>query len=185
MTATFSLQGNEVALEWLADQSIEHDGECLLRRVIGTDGRSRAYVNGQAMPVQSLRQLGEMLVDVHGQMEYQSLMRRPAQRSLLDRHGGHESLVASVEQAWRSMSALREERDRMKAASQDREARLELLNYHLGELKALDLKHNEVADLAVLAAGQIVRKELDPKAQADLIEATLSEATSGARGGAA
>jgi DNA repair protein RecN (Recombination protein N) len=148
VAATFSLTGNDAALEWLADQAIEHEGECLLRRVVGTDGRSRAYVNGQAMPVQSLRQLGEMLVDVHGQMEYQSLMRRPAQRALLDRHGGHEQLLTQVAQSWRTLTTLREERDRMSSASQDREARLELLRYHLTELKALDLKLNEVADLA-------------------------------------
>jgi DNA repair protein RecN (Recombination protein N) len=148
VAATFSLTGNDAALEWLADQAIEHEGECLLRRVVGTDGRSRAYVNGQAMPVQSLRQLGEMLVDVHGQMEYQSLMRRPAQRALLDRHGGHERLLTQVAQSWRTLTTLREERDRMSSASQDREARLELLRYHLTELKALDLKLNEVADLA-------------------------------------
>ena len=97
VAATFSLKGNDAALAWLEDQAIEHEDECLLRRVVGADGRSRAYVNGQAMPVQSLRQLGEMLVDVHGQMEYQSLMRRaPQQRSLLDRHGGHEALLAQV-----------------------------------------------------------------------------------------
>ena len=148
VSATFSLQGNDAASSWLAEQAIEHEGECLLRRVVGADGRSRAYVNGQAMPVQSLRQLGEMLVDVHGQMEYQSLMRRAAQRSLLDRHGGHDAVLSQVEQSWRTMSSLREERDRMKAASQDREARLELLNYHLGELNALDLKSNEVEELA-------------------------------------
>jgi DNA repair protein RecN (Recombination protein N) len=147
VSATFSLQGNDAALGWLAEQAIEHEGECVLRRVVVADGRSRAYVNGQAMPVQSLRQLGEMLVDVHGQMEYQSLMRRAAQRALLDRHGAHEALLSQVEQSWRAMASLREERDRMKAASQDREARLELLNYHLGELNALDLKDNEVAEL--------------------------------------
>jgi DNA repair protein RecN (Recombination protein N) len=148
VSATFSIEGNDAAIAWLSEQAIEHEDECLLRRVVGADGRSRAYVNGQAMPVQSLRQLGEMLVDVHGQMEYQSLMRRPPQRALLDRHGGHEALLNQVEQSWRSMSTLREERDRMAAASQDREARLELLNYHVSELKALDLKGNEVADLA-------------------------------------
>ncbi|HVF18110.1 MAG TPA: DNA repair protein RecN [Steroidobacteraceae bacterium] len=147
VSATFALKGNGSAIEWLAEQAIEHEGECLLRRVVGADGRSRAYVNGQSMPVQSLRQLGEMLVDVHGQMEYQSLMRRPAQRQLLDRHGGHEGLLAQVGESWRSMSSLRDERDRMAAASQDREARLELLNYHLGELKTLDLKPNEVDEL--------------------------------------
>ena len=147
VAATFSLKGNDSALAWLAEQSIDHEGECLLRRVVGSDGRSRAYVNGQAMPIQSLRQLGEMLVDVHGQMEYQSLMRRAAQRELLDRHGGHEALLEQVAQSWREMSALKDQRDRMASASQDREARLELLNYHLAELRTLDQKPNEVEEL--------------------------------------
>ena len=61
VSATFGVTGNAAALAWLEEQSIEHDGECILRRVVASDGRSRAYVNGQAMPVQSLRQLGEAL----------------------------------------------------------------------------------------------------------------------------
>jgi DNA repair protein RecN (Recombination protein N) len=148
IAATFSLQGNESAVAWLAEQSIDHEGECLLRRVVGSDGRSRAYVNGQAMPVQSLRQLGEMLVDVHGQMEYQSLTRRAPQRALLDRHGGHEQLLTQVASLFKQMSALRDERDRMAAAAHDREARLELLNYHLNELDTLALQPNEVEELS-------------------------------------
>ena len=63
VSATFGVTGNAAALAWLEEQSIEHDGECILRRVVASDGRSRAYVNGQAMPVQSLRQLGETLAE--------------------------------------------------------------------------------------------------------------------------
>jgi len=148
VTATFSLQGNDAALAWLEEQAIEHEGECLLRRVIGADGRSRAYVNGQAMPVQSLRQLGEMLVDVHGQMEYQSLMRRAAQRALLDRNGGHEALLEHVAARYEALRSLRAERERMLGAANDRAARLELLSYHLSELDALALRDNEFDDLA-------------------------------------
>lgn len=148
IAATFSVRGNGAAIEWLAEQSIDHEGECSLRRVIGGDGRSRAYVNGQAMPVQSLRQLGEMLVDVHGQMEYQALTRRPAQRALLDRHGGHDDLLTQVASRFKQMSVLRDERERMAAAAQDRAARLELLNYHLSELDTLALRPNEFDDLA-------------------------------------
>jgi DNA repair protein RecN (Recombination protein N) len=51
VSATFAIQKNSAATAWLADQSIEHEGECVLRRVVAADGRSRAYVNGQAMPV--------------------------------------------------------------------------------------------------------------------------------------
>lgn len=148
VSATFAIRNNAAALDWLAEQSIEHEGECVLRRVIGTDSRSRAYVNGQAMPVQSLRQLGEALVDVHGQMEYQSLVRRAAQRELLDRSGEHDELLVQASDRWRVWSALREERNKAAASAQDRDARLELLRYHLSELRALDLRSGEIEELA-------------------------------------
>lgn len=148
VSATFAVDGNSDALEWLAEQAIEHEGECILRRVVGSDGRSRAYVNGQAMPVQALRRLGEALVDVHGQMEYQSLTRRSAQRELLDRNGDHGSLVEVVAKHWATLASLRDERDRAAASAQDRDARLELLKYHLTELQALDLKPGEIDELA-------------------------------------
>ncbi|MEY2919965.1 MAG: hypothetical protein RL261_1270, partial [Pseudomonadota bacterium] len=71
VSAIFALAGNAAALAWLDEQSIAHEGECQLRRVVGADGRGRAYLNGQTVPVQSLRTLGELLVDVHGQLEFQ------------------------------------------------------------------------------------------------------------------
>jgi DNA repair protein RecN (Recombination protein N) len=148
VSATFAIANNPAAREWLAEQSIEHeDGSVVLRRIVGADGRSRAYVNSQAMPVQALRQLGETLVDIHGQMEYQSLMRRAAQRELLDQSGDYRQLLAAVSDQHRAWSELREQRDRAAASAQDREARLELLRYHLSELKALDLKAGEIEEL--------------------------------------
>lgn len=150
VTATFAISNNPAARAWLAEQSIEHEDESvILRRIVGADGRSRAYVNSQAMPVQALRQLGEALVDIHGQMEYQSLMKRAAQRELLDQSGDYGELLAGVAEQHRAWSQLREQRDRAAASAQDREARLELLRYHLGELKALDLKTGEIDELVV------------------------------------
>lgn len=148
VSATFAIANNPGARAWLAEQSIEHEDESVvLRRIVGADGRSRAYVNSQAMSVQALRQLGETLVDIHGQMEYQSLMRRAAQRELLDQSGDHRALLAAVGDSHRAWSELREQRDRAAASAQDREARLELLRYHLGELQALDLKAGEIDEL--------------------------------------
>src|SRR5690606_4655006 len=149
VAATFSIDRNGAALAWLAEHAIDHEGECMLRRVVNADGRSRGYVNGQAMPVQALRQLGETLVDVHGQMEYQSLVRRAAQRELLDQSGEHRELVSAVASAWRTWTEVKEERDRAAASAQDREARLELLRYHLSELQTLDLKEGEGEELAI------------------------------------
>lgn len=147
VTATFIIKGNDSAAAWFKDQDMECDDECVLRRIVTSDGRSRAYVNGQATAVQALRQLGETLVDVHGQMEYQSLMKRAAQRRLLDNHGGHDDLAKTVATHWRQLKTLLEQRDAAMAASQDRTARLELLRYHVAELLALDIKPGEVTEL--------------------------------------
>jgi DNA repair protein RecN (Recombination protein N) len=147
VTATFTLKGNEPAKAWFKEQEIESDDECVVRRIVTLDGRSRAYVNGQLTAIQVLRQLGETLVDIHGQMEYQSLTKRAAQRGLLDQHAGHESLLKDVGDAWRKLKALRDQQTSALAASQDRAARLELLRYHVAELSALDLKTGEVPEL--------------------------------------
>src|SRR5208337_4153705 len=84
------------ALHWLEEQSVEHDGEVLVRRVIGADGRSRAYLNGQLVPIQTLREFAEMLIEIHGQQEFQHLVKRSAQRDLLDERLGDAQLTASV-----------------------------------------------------------------------------------------
>jgi len=147
VTATFELAGNAPAIAWLEAQSIAHDGEVALRRVIAADGRSRFYVNGQVQPAQAVRELGEHLIDIHGQQEFLSLMRSASQRELLDEHGGHASLagpVARQAELWRAATA---ERDRLRLAAQDRGARLELLRHQVAEFEALALADAEVQQL--------------------------------------
>jgi DNA repair protein RecN (Recombination protein N) len=147
VTATFSIDGNTAAAAWMEEQSLDAADECVVRRVVGVDGRSRSYVNGAAMPVQALRQLGEHLVDVHGQMEYQSLVRRATQRDLIDRHGGIEAVAAKVRESWKQLKVLRDIRDQAMTSSQDRTARIELLQYYLGEFETLALKPDELPEL--------------------------------------
>jgi DNA repair protein RecN (Recombination protein N) len=147
VTASFVIGQNPLTDSWFKEQDLEHGGECVLRRLMGSDGRSRAWVNGQAMPVQALRQLGETLVDVHGQMEYQSLMKRSAQRELLDQHGNHAALLTQVTESWRALKALRNQRADTERSAQDRNERLNLLRYHLSELEVLAPQANEVAEL--------------------------------------
>ena len=108
ITATFELEKGAPARDWLAAQDIEADGEVMLRRVIGADGRSRAYVNGQPQPLNQVRALGELLLDVHGQQEFLTLIRRDTQRALVDAHGGHEALLAPVASNARACRALDE-----------------------------------------------------------------------------
>jgi DNA repair protein RecN (Recombination protein N) len=147
VSASFDVGGNAAARDWLAEQSIEHDGEVQLRRLVAADGRSRAYVNGQAVPVQSLRALGGLLVDVHGQLEFQSLSRRDYQRDLLDESGGlgaEREAVGAAHAAWR---ALEREREGFEQRGRDRDERLELLGHYVAELESLDAKPGEAASL--------------------------------------
>jgi DNA repair protein RecN (Recombination protein N) len=148
VSATFDLERNEAARAWLAEQSIDHEGEAHLRRLVAADGRSRAYINGQAAPVQSLRALGEHLLDVHGQLEFQSLSRRGYQRELLDGSGGLENETAAVRDAYRAWRALEQERVAIEERGRDRAHRLEVLSHYVTELEALGPKPGEAAELA-------------------------------------
>src|SRR6202522_3816250 len=123
------------ARRWLEEQSVEHEGELIVRRVIGADGRSRAYVNGQLVPVQSLRDLAEFLIEIHGQQEYQHLVKRGAQRELLDEHLPDPALGASVAGIYERYRTCRLEHEALATAAQNRDARLDLLRYQLAELK--------------------------------------------------
>jgi DNA repair protein RecN (Recombination protein N) len=169
ITATFEIAGNAAVRRWLEEQSVDAEGgEIVLRRVLGRDGRSRQYVNGQALPAQPVRELGELLIEIHGQQEFQSLVRRDAQRALLDAHGGHDALLAPVAQAAGEWRDLQEERAALADRARDRAARLELLRYQAGELEALALAPGEVASLSEERTRLANRGRLAEAAQAAL-----------------
>jgi DNA repair protein RecN (Recombination protein N) len=148
ISATFDItKGPRELKRWLDEQSITTSEELLVRRVVSTDGRSRAYLNGQSVPVQQLREVGNILIDIHGQHEFQSLMRSAAQRELLDGYGKHEGLVGQVGIAHRVWLELLNRTVELEGKARDRDARLELLRYQVHELTALQLKEGEVASL--------------------------------------
>jgi DNA repair protein RecN (Recombination protein N) len=124
------------AVHWLQEQSIDHDGEIIVRRVIGADGRSRAYVNGQVVPLQALRELAEFLIEIHGQQEFQHLVSRAAQRELLDERLGSPAMKSAVAELFDTYDACRREFDSLKSAAENRDARLDLLRYQLRELSS-------------------------------------------------
>ena len=156
VTASFA-QLPKGAAQWLNAQSIDFDGELVIRRVIGADGRSRAYVNGQVMPLQALRDLSEHLLEIHGQQEFQRLVSRAAQRDLLDERLGDSKLKAAVAELFERHKAAREEFEALEAAAQNRDARLDLLRYQAGELSA------EVGSVAEIEELFIDRKRIAGK----------------------
>jgi DNA repair protein RecN (Recombination protein N) len=149
VSATFDLAKVPRELkQWLEEQSIASGSELIVRRVVGSDGRSRAYLNGQSVPVQLLREAGNILIDIHGQHEFQSLTRSASQRELLD---GYGDLTASVDQVgiahrvWQELLNQTLELDRR---AHDRDAKLDLLRYQMQELSALQLQPGEADALA-------------------------------------
>jgi DNA repair protein RecN (Recombination protein N) len=124
------------AKAWLESQAIEHSGDLVVRRVIGADGRSRAYVNGQMVPMQALRELTEFLIEIHGQQEFQRLVNRGAQREMLDEHLADRGLREAVSELYERYRARRRDFESLKSAAENRDSRLDLLRYQLAELKA-------------------------------------------------
>lgn len=147
VTVRFATARNSSAKNWLKERELEADGECVLRRTLSADGRSRAYINGQNVPVQSLRELGEALVDIHGQNEHQSLLKNVVQRATLDEFSDHAELVAGVSKTFAQWRQLQSEFNALRAALSERDARLELLRFQTQELQTLDMAEGEMAEL--------------------------------------
>jgi len=148
-TAEFDLADLPEAREWLEEQMLDLDSECILRRVISADGRSRAFINGNSVPLQSLKSLGEMLLDIHGQHFHQSLGRRDVQRALLDYFGGLVDVAVATTNAFSDWRELADKLAALDTANEDRQARMEFLRFQIGEMNALDLQPGEFASLSV------------------------------------
>lgn len=149
VAATFDVVGLPEVRRWLTANDLDGDDELLLRRVVDVGGRSRAYINGSPATVQQLREVGEWLVDIHGQHAHQSLLRPDAQRQLLDSHAGLTGLVREVGVVFR---AWREAEQDMRVASAGADALLrerEQLEWQVRELDTLAFSVDEWAELEI------------------------------------
>ncbi len=148
IAATLELSSGSDSLRGLLEeQSIECREELLLRRVVGRDGRSRAWLNGQSVPLQVLRDTAERLFDIHGQHEFQSLVRPTEQRALLDGFAHLQPLVQQVGGAHERWLTLLNRSVELESAADERSSRLDLVRYQLREIEALALTPGEFASL--------------------------------------
>ncbi|MGH8671458.1 MAG: DNA repair protein RecN [Burkholderiales bacterium] len=140
LAAEFDVGRLPRVIDWLRDNDLETDpGVCLMRRSIDTAGRSRCFINGRAVALQQMREVGEWLVDIHGQHAHQSLLKGEVQRQVLDAYAGLCALVEEVATAHRDWQALRATR---LALEQDSAALLrecEQLQWQQRELTALEI----------------------------------------------
>jgi len=147
ISAEFDISALPEVNEWLQAKELDADGDCLLRRRLSADGRSRAFINGSPTPLQDMRHLGEMLVDIHGQHEHQSLMKSDMQRQLLDDYAQHDKLLNDIKNVFNDWNTKKEKLNELQAACKDKNDRLDLLKYQVSELEDLSLLPGETEKL--------------------------------------
>lgn len=165
ITAVFDIQNLPQAGEWLQAHELEADGDCILRRVINKDGRSRSYINGQPIPLNDLREIGSLLMDVHSQHQHQSLLNKPHQRHLLDEYAGVGELSRRVRMAYQRMDKARGRFQHAQDHHEERDARLQLLRYQVEELDQLGIDEAELQSLEIeqqtLSQGESLLKQVN------------------------
>lgn len=167
LTLSVDITQTPFARDWLETQGMEHeDDTCILRRVITAQGKSRAWINGSPANLTQLRELGEQLVDIHGQHEHQSLMKKDAQRHLLDGFAGNDSLLEHTRNAWQAWKKLHERVTALSQQNQQHQERVELLRFQAHELEALALQADEPEQLD---------EELNRLANAEQLRATAEQ----------
>jgi DNA repair protein RecN (Recombination protein N) len=150
VNARFSLQNNHNATLWLknneltdTEKSDDKNNECLLRRVISKEGRSRSYINGTPVPLSQLKSLGQLLVNIHSQDAHQTLLKTEIQLAILDEYAAHNHLLQKVKEAYQCWHFLNKQLKQHLLNQNGKEARKQLLEYQIKELDEFALEDGE------------------------------------------
>ncbi|MDF2867201.1 MAG: recN [Gammaproteobacteria bacterium] len=147
ITVTFSLANDAIAKQWLRKHELDNEDECIVRRTISQNGKSRVYINGQPVTLQQLKDLGNRLISIHGQHEHQTLQKKDRQRQLLDAFAGLQPQLAQVKQLHQQWHAKRQQLDELISKTKQRKLQQEYLQFQVQELAELNLQANELAEL--------------------------------------
>lgn len=144
----FDISQSPEAKAWLKQYDLDQDTqECIIRRTVNKDGRSRSYVNGMPTTLQPLRELSALLIDIHGQHEHQTLLKSEKQRDMLDEFACHTALVLKVKTLAHEYRSLHDEIDSLRKLSDERERRAEFLSFQVRELEELHIAPDEFQTL--------------------------------------
>jgi DNA repair protein RecN (Recombination protein N) len=180
VTASFELAPDHPVLRLLADNGLETDGLLILRRLQSADGRTRAFINDVAVGVQLLREVGQTLVEIHGQHDDRALIDPSGHRDLVDAFGGLGGEVSAVASAWQAWRSAEDERARHEGEIAAIRANADYFNHALDELQRLDPQTGEEEALAsrrqLMMNAEKIAGELN-----EAFDALAGEGTSGAR----
>ncbi|NQY64550.1 MAG: DNA repair protein RecN [Alteromonadaceae bacterium] len=143
LAASFEVTKNRPAKRWLKQHDLMLDEECILRRVISAEGRSKAYVNGSQVPLAQLRELGHLLINIHGQHDHQLIVKANEQRRILDDYANHKHLLDDVKYYYQQWHLLTKELEQLQKSKIQREAQQQLLQYQVSELDEFSLQPDE------------------------------------------
>ena len=135
VSASFDLEPTSAAYQWLLDNELGEEGECILRRVIAKEGRSKCFINGRSATQSQLKAIGSLLVDIHGQHAHQSLLKSKEQMNLLDRYANNSDLLEKVKQAAAKIRTIEQRKSALEEEKQARDAKQDLLTYQVEELE--------------------------------------------------
>ena len=147
ISVSFNLDSHPQANKWLKDNEIASDDECIIRRVIYANGRSKAFINGHSAPLSQLKSLCQLMIDLHGQHEHQSLQKPQVQHQLLDSYLGDKGLTSEVSQKYSDWQIIKSKLAKLEVSSIEREQRIDLLNLYCQELTDLNLLDGEIESL--------------------------------------
>lgn len=159
VSAEFDLPASHPAFAFLKEQGIDADGQIILRRSVAQDGKSRAFINDHPVSVSLLKQVGEMLVEIHGQFDTQTLLNPRVHRGLLDEYAAAEKDIADVGIAWNHWKQSRETLERRKADMERARAEEAYLRAALDQLEELDPQEGEEDKLTSLRARLMKREQ--------------------------
>lgn len=147
IVATFDISALPAARDFLQQQDLLMGNECIVRRVVSNEGRSRGYINGVQVPAQQLKQLGQYLLSIHGQHAHQLLLKADYQRQLLDAYVANSELLQQCRQSYRYWQQLQQEHQTLQHSQQQRDAQRQLLEYQVAELDQFAPQADEFSEL--------------------------------------
>lgn len=144
ITVTFDVSQLKAAQLWLKQEALDNEEQqCILRRIVATNGNSRSTVNGTPLPLQRIKELADLLIQVHSQHQQQHLLQQHHQRAILDTYAQNDALLKSIQTVYTQWKITRDEISLLLGSSQNKAQEIEFLKYQLNELSALDLKAGE------------------------------------------
>lgn len=143
ITLCFDLTHIRQAKAWLVTQAFSDEDECIIRRIISRDGRSRSTINGHPCPQSLLREFAPLILAIHSQHQHQALLKREVQQQQLDIFAHHETSLAKIQHYYHQWREITAKLDALAQQAADRDRQLDLLRYQLEELITLNLQESE------------------------------------------